>query len=192
MSGIGGSAKVGDGLNSNDIATRLADALGGTFEGIYAPAYAEDKETRNRFIRHADINRALDRARRADVAIVGIGDVVPTSLVVRLGCISVEEMGRLREDGAVGDILGSFVNSGGVPIAEWIEDRIIGLTRDDIHHIPTVIAAASEASKAPAILGALHSGMVDILVLPVMAAREVLSLAENTAPGRAPATRRSS
>ncbi|SDT46720.1 sugar-binding transcriptional regulator [Jiangella sp. DSM 45060] len=182
ISGIGGSAQVGDGLNSNDIATRLADALGGRFEGVYAPAYVESTQLRDTFLGHADIGRTLSRASHADIAVVGIGDAVPDSLVVRLGCISAEEMARLREDGAVGDILGHFVNAEGAPIAEWIEQRVVGLTRDDLRKIPQVIAVASEATKAPAILGAVRSGLIGTLVISVTTARGLLAAAQAHTP----------
>ncbi len=183
ISGIGGSAQVGEGLNSNDIATRLADALGGRFEGVYAPAYVESTGVRDAFLGHADIGRTLSRARNADIAIVGIGNAVPDSLVVRLGCISAEEMTRLSADGAVGDILGHFFNADGAPIAEWIEQRVVGLTRDDLRLIPDVIATASEATKAPAILGALQSGLINTLVISVATARGILTLVD-TPPHR--------
>src|SRR5690606_8310789 len=109
--------------------------------------------------------------------IVGVGDANVESLVVRYGCITPDEMIRLREDGGVGDILGSFFNSEGEPIAEWIEDRVVGLTRDDLHRIPNVIASVAEPAKAAALVGALHSGLVHTLVTSVSAARKVLELA---------------
>jgi DNA-binding transcriptional regulator LsrR (DeoR family) len=177
VTGIGGSAQVGDGLNSNDIATRLADALGGSGEGLYAPAYAPNKDVRDAFLGHEDVARTLEHAREADIAIVGVGDADVESLVVRYGCITPDEMTRLRENGGVGDILGSFFNSDGEPIAEWIEDRVVGLTRDDLRRIPNVIASVAEPAKASALLGALHSGLVHTLVTSMSTARRVLELA---------------
>jgi DNA-binding transcriptional regulator LsrR (DeoR family) len=178
VTGIGGSALVGGGLNSNDVVSRMADALGGTAEGLYAPAYAPSKDVRDAFLGHDDVARTLEHARAADVAVVGIGDANVESLVVRLGCITPDEMVRLREDGAVGDILGSFFNVAGEPIAEWIAERVVGLTRDDLRRIPNVIAVAWEPAKAAAILGALNSGLVDTLVTSASTARRVLELAD--------------
>jgi len=178
VSGIGGSAQIGEGLNSTDIATRFADALGGKAEGIYAPAYAASESVRDAFLMHADIGRTIAHARGADLAIVGVGDAVDDSLVVSLGCITTEDMARMRQDGAVGDILGGFFNAGGEPVAEWIEDRVVGLTREDLRKIPAVIAAVSEKAKSAAVLGALNSGLVHTLVASVGVARQVLELAD--------------
>lgn len=178
VSGIGGSAQVGEGLNSTDIATRFADALGGKAEGIYAPAYAESEDVRDAFLTHADIRRTIAHARGAGLAIVGVGDAVDESLVVSLGCITAKDMARMREDGAVGDILGGFFNVRGEPVAEWIENRVVGLTREDLRKIPVVIAAVSEEAKSAAVLGALNSGLVHTLVTSVGVARRVLKLAD--------------
>lgn len=176
IAAIGGAAQIGEGLNSNDVATRLAHAVGGSALGIYAPAYAESQEIRDGFLRHDDVRLTVEQARKADIAIVGIGDADDDSLVVKLGCITRAEMGRMRKDGAVGDILGGFFNTDGAPIASWIENRVIGLTGADLRAIPNVVAVATEASKAEAILGALNSGIVHTLVTSLAAARRVLEL----------------
>ena len=105
VSGIGGSAQVGEGLNSTDIATRFADALGGKAEGIYAPAYAESADVRNAFLTHADIGRTIAHARGADLAIVGVGDAADDSLVVGLGCIAAKDMARMQAAGLLADRL---------------------------------------------------------------------------------------
>jgi DNA-binding transcriptional regulator LsrR (DeoR family) len=87
-------------------------------------------------------------------------------------------MARMRKDGAVGDILGGFFNVRGEPVAEWIENRVVGLTREDLRKIPAVIAAVSEEAKSVAVLGALNSGLVHTLVTSVGVARRVLELAD--------------
>ncbi|PZF85587.1 sugar-binding transcriptional regulator [Jiangella anatolica] len=178
VSGIGGSPLTGEGLNSNDIAGQLADALGGKSVGMFAPAYAKSGEQRDTFAGHLDVGRTIEQARAADIAVVGIGDANTDSLVVRLGCITAKEMSRLLDAGAVGDILGSFFTVDGDPSAKWIEERVVGLTLDDLRSITQVIAVASENSKAPAILGALRSGLVHTLVTSVNTARAVMELAD--------------
>ena len=179
ISAMGGAASIGDGLNSNDIATRLAQAFGGSALGIYAPAYAESEQIRDSFLSNNDVRSTVARARMADIAVVGIGDANDESLVVKLGLITTMDMARMREDGAVGDVLGSFFNAAGEPVASWIEDRVVGLTgARDLRNIETVVAVAPEASKAEAILGALNSGIVHTLITSLSAARRVIELAD--------------
>jgi len=178
ISAMGGSALVAPPINPNDICRRMAEALGGRSEGLYAPAYAESKEVRDYFMSHEDIAQTLDRARRANMALVGIGDARNESAVVQMGCFSVQDMMHLREAGAVGDILGHFFDVQGVLIERGMTDRTIGLSFDDLCHIPCVIGIASEPEKKLSILGALRSGMIDVLATSVSNARTLLMLDE--------------
>jgi DNA-binding transcriptional regulator LsrR (DeoR family) len=97
--------------------------------------------------------------------------------MVRSGCFSPEEIGRLRGLGAVGDILGNYVDALGRPVASPDSSRLIGLTMDALHRIASVVAVVSEPEKPPAILGILRSGVVDVLIVDEVNARAVLDLA---------------
>ncbi len=144
---IGGSAQVGGGLNSTDVVSPPRRRARRNAEGPPRTCLRTDQGGARCVLGHDDVARTLEQARAADVAVVGIGDADVESLVVRLGCITADDMVRMRTDGAVGDILGSFFNVDGQPIAEWIEERVVGLTRDDLRRIPNVIAVAFEARR---------------------------------------------
>ena len=176
VSAIGGSPLVDTGVNPNEICRRLAEAFAGTAEVLYAPAYAETPAVRDAFINHDDVRDVLERARAANVALIGIGNARDDSAVVRMGCFSVSEMRRLRDRGAVGDILGSFFDAGGRTVIDGIGDRVVAIGRADLEAIKCVVAICSERDKGDAILGALRSGMVNVLVTDLSTARTVLEL----------------
>jgi DNA-binding transcriptional regulator LsrR (DeoR family) len=176
VSAIGGSPLVDTGVNPNEICRRLAEAFGGTAEVLYAPAYAETPAVRDAFINHDDVRDVLDRARAANVALIGIGNARDDSAVVRMGCFSVAEMRRLRDRGAVGDILGSFFDADGHAVVDGIGDRVVAIGRADLERIECVVGICSERDKGDAILGALRSGMVNVLVTNLSTARTVLEL----------------
>ena len=125
----------------------------------------------------------MERAGKADFALVGIGDARDDSAVVRMGCFSVEEMARLRQARAVGDILGYFFDVEGAPVADGMESRVVGLAVEDLRRIPCTLAMASEAGKATAILGALRTGIVDVLATSIANAQSVLALEAAGRPG---------
>lgn len=175
VSALGGSPQVGTGLNPNDIGRRLAEAFRGRAESLYAPAYADSERSRGAFMRHSDVSETLARARAADIALVGIGDARNDSAVVQMGCFSAAEMSRMREAGAVGDILGFFFDLQGRPVAASVGNRVVGVNSRDLRAMPRVVAIASEKGKAPSVLGALRSGLVDVLVTNVATARQVLA-----------------
>jgi DNA-binding transcriptional regulator LsrR (DeoR family) len=93
-----------------------------------------------------------------------------------MGCFSVAEMRRLRDRGAVGDILGSFFDADGHAVVDGIGDRVVAIGRADLERITCVIATCSERDKGDAILGALRTGMVNVLVANLSTARTVLEL----------------
>ena len=176
VSAIGGSPLVDAGVNPNEICRRLAEAFRGTAEMLYAPAYAETPEVRDTFVHHGDVRNILERARSAEVALVGVGNAREDSAVVTMGCFSDSEMRRLRDRGAVGDILGSFFDVDGHAVADGIGDRVVAIGRSDLERIPCVVAVCSEKDKNEAILGALRTGMVNVLVTTLSTARGVLDL----------------
>jgi DNA-binding transcriptional regulator LsrR (DeoR family) len=176
VSAIGGSPLMDTGVNPNEICRRLAEAFRGSAEVLYAPAYAETPEVRDAFVHHDEVRDVLGRARTANVALIGIGNARDDSAVVRMGCFSVSEMRGLRDHGAVGDILGSFFDADGQTVVGGMGDRVVAIDRADLERIQAVVAISSERDKGDAILGALRSGMVNVLVTTLSTARTVLDL----------------
>jgi DNA-binding transcriptional regulator LsrR (DeoR family) len=184
VSAMGGSPLVDTPTNPDEIGRALAAASGGRARSLYAPAYVEDTEVRDRFLEQEAIAHTLDAAAVASVALVGIGSVDDGCTMVRSGCLSLEEIARLREQGAVGDILGNFVDAHGRLIASPHRGRLIALSIDDLHRMETVVAVVSEVEKPLAILGVLRAGVVDVLVVDEGNAHAVLDLAAGQ-PGAA-------
>lgn len=183
VSAMGGSPRVEAPTNPNEICHALAAASGGRARSLYAPAYVEDPGVRETFLRQEAIAGALAAAGSADVALVGIGSVDDGCTMVRSGCLSPAEIARLREQGAVGDILGNYVDLAGRVIASPHSQRLVALSLVDLRRIDTVVAVASEAEKPLAILGVLRSGAVDVLVVDEGNARTILDLARDVGAG---------
>lgn len=185
VSAMGGSPHMDTPTNPNEICQALASASGGRSRSLYAPAYVESAEVRDSFLDQDAISHTLGAAAEASMALVGIGSVDDGCTMVRSGCLSLEEIARLREQGAVGDILGNYVDVDGHVIPSPHRDRLIALSMDKLHRVETVVAVVSEAEKPLAILGALRSGVVDVLVVDEGNAHAVLDLAQQggrTAP----------
>jgi DNA-binding transcriptional regulator LsrR (DeoR family) len=185
-SAMGGSPRVDTPTNPNEICRALAEKVGGRAEILYAPAYVESGEMRDRLLSQEAVAHTLAVAAKATVALVGIGSVDDGATMVLSGCLSVHEMTRLRGQGAVGDILGNFVDVRGRLIASPHASRLVALSFDDLRRIGTVIAVVSEAEKPMAILGALRTGVIDVLVVDESNARTILDLERQSADGATP------
>ena len=184
---IGGSARAGEHMNPDHICRRLAVRFGGESETLYAPALVADAALRQELYRNDTVRLVLDRARRADAALVGIGDLSEDSNMVRMGWFSPQEVAEARLAGTIGDIMGyDFIDIHGQSSSANMQGRVIGLTTRDLSRIPNVIAVASENTKAAAILGALRTGVINTLATSSTNARTILRLDDATNRRQAP------
>ncbi|GAC1037761.1 sugar-binding transcriptional regulator [Pseudomonas oryzihabitans] len=178
---IGGSLRAGEYMNPDHICRRLAARFGGESETLYAPAMVANPELRATLIANDTVRATLDRARRADLALIGIGDMSESSNMVRMGWFSPQEIAAARLSGTVGDMMGyDFIDIHGRPAVNVLQGRVIGLTVQELTRIPDVIAVASESTKAAAILGALRSGVINTLATTVTNAHTILALDDAT------------
>ncbi len=181
VSAIGGAYRGGQTMNADHIARRLAARFGGESESLYAPALVNDPQIRLKLIENDTVSHTLDKARRADVALVGIGDMSESeeSNIVRMGWFSPEEIAQAKKAGTVGDVMGyDFIDIRGQPSALSMQERVIGLNLQELKQIANVIAIASEPTKISGILGALNAGVVDTLATTSSNAISVLNFDE--------------
>ena len=164
-------------LDSGALARRLAQKLGGEVLDLSAPAMADSAADAEVLRSQRDIRRALDLARNADVALLGVGNLNPVqSGFAKGGFLSADELAALKEGGAVGDIGGHILTIDGALHDNAYHERLIGLSLDDLKHIPKTIAVAAGVEKSTAILGALRSGAVTVLITDDRTAGSVLAL----------------
>ena len=120
-------------------------------------------------------------ATAADVAVVGIGSVNQKrdATILRSGYISEGEQLMFARKGAVGDILGFFLQADGKRVEGLeIHRELLGVTLDELAQLPTIIGAAGGVEKADAIYAALKGRRINGLVTEETTARAVLALAQ--------------
>lgn len=132
-----------------------------------------DPGVREGLLNNDAVKPTLDKARRAHIALVGVGDINEDSNMVRTGWFSPDEIAELRQRGAVGDLNGG-------PVVTPVRDRVIGLSLDDLKRIPNVIAVASEHSKTTAVLGTLRTGVINTRATTEAIAQSIVSLEDAT------------
>ncbi|MEH2919531.1 sugar-binding transcriptional regulator [Samsonia erythrinae] len=178
--GIGGTHRPGDAINADHISRRLAKKFGGSSETLYSPAYVENRALKEAFMQNGTIKETLDRARKADIALVGIGDMNENSYMVKLGWFTPHEIvDASLNQGVIGDIAGyDFFNAQGQHVDTVMNERVIGVSIEELHQIPCVIAIASENTKALAILGALRTGAIDIIATSAGNIRTILNMTQ--------------
>jgi DNA-binding transcriptional regulator LsrR (DeoR family) len=178
---IGGIGAVNPHIDGTELARRLAEALGGRFRYLLAPLVVESAAVREALMQERDVREVLDLAHQADLAIVGIGSVHPkVSSLIRAGYLTENELRAIAQAGSVGDICAQHFDIHGHICQLELHQRIIGMDLASLRKVKCVFAVAGWKEKAPAILGALRGGFVEILVTNDVAAQEVLRLADAT------------
>ena len=82
---VGGMGRVKPELHSNQVATTLADKLGGESSHLVAPAVARSASSRNELMEMPGIEEVLEEAADCDIAVVGIGGILPTATMIQAG-----------------------------------------------------------------------------------------------------------
>ena len=163
-------------IEGANLARDLAAKYGATYRYLYAPLVVEEARTRDRFVQEPLVQNVLAVGRQADIALVGIGvlgDEAP-SLIYR-GYLGASDVARLRGLGGVGNMCAQFFDADGVLLDTDLNRRSISIGLDGLEGIGLVVAAASGLQKAPAILGALRGGHVDVLISDDEAIEAVLA-----------------
>ena len=178
--GIGGTHRPGDVINADHISRLLAKKFGGTSESLYAPAYVENSQLKEALLATGTVKQTLDKARKADVALIGIGDMNEDSYMVQLGWFTPQEINAAGiHQGVIGDLAGyDFFNAKGEHVNTVMDHRVVGLSLEELRQIPCVIAIASENTKAMAIMGALRTGVIDIVATSARNVRTILSMTQ--------------
>lgn len=165
LTGVG-AARVEDGVEAITNAGRIAG--GGTYP-LYAPFVTASATAT---LQHPAVQQTVRRFEQVTKAVLTVGGWPDSSLLAdqldQLG-----ERDRLIAAGVVGEVGAVLLAADGHPVDE-MRDRLIGITAEQLRRVLTRIVVGGGAAKAVAVRAALRSGLCDVLVTDVHAARAVL------------------
>jgi DNA-binding transcriptional regulator LsrR (DeoR family) len=172
---IGGLGSPESEVHATDLCRRLAQALGCRLTLLPAPGIVDSSAVKRALESDRHVRAALELQQNLTVAFVGIGAPTPSSVVMRDGFImSEDELGSLRALGAVGDIALRFFDAEGRAVRSELDERVIGITLDDLKRVQRVVGVAGGEQKDAVIRAALAGKLVDVLVTDVSTARRLL------------------
>ena len=171
---VGGVGRTEAALHSNQVCTTLAEKLYVESLDLAAPAIAPSARSRAELTAVPGIEDVLAEGAACDVAVVGMGGILPTSTLVGAGYFSLEEFLEFGARGAVGDVCCHFLDADGNPCLPDFSERVVGLTLEQLRAIPKVIGIATGADKAAGVAAVLRGGYLDSLVCDSELARALL------------------
>lgn len=158
-----------------NVVFKLADMITAKCYPMPVPVIASSQQERAILHSQPVIHQTLSLAARADVAFVGIGDVGPEAPLFLDGFILKDELKRLQQAGAVGEIVGWTFDKDGKLVAGITNDRVASAP------IPScgrtlVIGVAKGERKEPAIRGALRGRLINGLMTDEITAQSLLGM----------------
>ena len=163
---------------ASSTATAIAQKGGGTVTLLPSPAILEQATTREAIEGDRVVASILDAARAASAYVFSAGAVGGDSVLVSSGYLEDADVDRLLELGAVGDVLGRYIDADGNIVDPALNDRTLGLTVADLRAADTAIAVVSGRAKWPVCRALVRSGACTVLVTDEECAKNLLE--ENT------------
>ena len=162
-------------VNPSAVARRVADAFGAECYQLTAPLVVSDPATRDALWKEPGLHDLLGRARKADLALVSVGDLREDATLFREGLLPRSMLRSLAAAGAVGDVLCHFVDADGCVVDHPVNRRVVAVGLEDLRKVPRIVLAAGGRRKAVAIRAALAATGARVLVTDAGAARAMLA-----------------
>lgn len=159
---------------SSLLSSKLSELIRGINYSLPAPMYVQNPELKKLLLQEPEIARTLEKARQCQVALFSIGDLSDQSAI---GCLSdsvSETLQDLKEKGGIGETLGRVFDKNGNTVESGFNDRIIGLSLDDLKKIPNRVCIIYDDYKVPAVKTALKTGLVNVLITDDNIAEQLL------------------
>jgi DNA-binding transcriptional regulator LsrR (DeoR family) len=175
VSMIGGTT-TGATFNAFGIASGFAERFGARYSLLAAPIYLSEGIDREVFLSEAIFEAHFEKCRSLDAAILVVGDISPRSYLISTGLPSEVAPEDLVAAGAVGDLLGRFLDKEGAEIEHPLRRRTVGVDLATLATVPEKILAAAGGHKVDIIRAAARRGLVDTLITDDVTAELLLEV----------------
>ncbi len=183
---IGGTSRISSEYQLNEMVRMFAETLRGTPTFIYAPAIAESLSDKDLYMQSTSMKAVMKKWDEMDVAVISAG--APPESYINDSDFDPIHMPPKDEIRAVGDICARRFNIRGEFIENEYNQRIMGISEQQLRSIRKVVCIAAGAHKVLAIIGALRTGIVKYLVTDEATARIILDITDMTAQENAQVT----
>lgn len=158
----------------HEVVMHLADRVGSQAYPVPTPVVATSVEERQLLQTQRSFITVKTLAEQAKVTFVGIGHIAWNAPLHQDGFINDEEVAKLIELGAVGEIAGWAYNPEGVLLQEGINSRVASVPLQQTAQ-RLVIGVAGSEKKAEAILAAMRGKLITGLVTDKAVAEAILA-----------------
>jgi DNA-binding transcriptional regulator LsrR (DeoR family) len=156
-----------------ELVRRLAQLLGAAPVLLPTPGVVATPEVRDALRRDPHVQAALGHFDSLDTVYVGIGSIESNPLLSDDHAVPAGTHDELVAAGAVADIALRFFDAEGRPVHSALDDRILGVSVDQLRKANRVVAIAGGPDKVDAIRAALKTKLVNVLITDQVTAGEL-------------------
>jgi DNA-binding transcriptional regulator LsrR (DeoR family) len=175
-----GGLTYGSELNTFEITSEFARRVNAQCNYLAAPIYAGSPKSRDTILAQDVFRETFQRLATNDVALMSVGDLSRRSLLIRYGLPKDVTLESLRAAGAVGDIMGTFLDQRGQPIRHPVNKRVIALPIEMLRKVETAIVASGGLNKTAILAGVLRARLCNVLISDEVSARAALGVLRGT------------
>ncbi|MFZ3591614.1 sugar-binding transcriptional regulator [Bacillus sp. DJP31] len=150
---------------------------------IPAPFLASTEEMAESFLNEPSIKEILELGSLSKYIVVGIGGISPDATIIQEEKMTLNELTFIKQQNAVGDILGQFFDRNGKVLSLPHHKRLIGLNLRNLKSLNNVIAVAGGDRKIDAIYGALKGGYIHTMITDETTAVSLMDMEVNSKNG---------
>ncbi|ABR61688.1 sugar-binding transcriptional regulator [Sinorhizobium medicae] len=169
-----GGLTHGSEINTFEIVRGFAEVLKAQCHYFVAPIYAETAQSRDALIAQSVFRKTFRQICEVDISYLSAGDVSQQSLQVRYGLPEGVAVNDLSALGAVGDLLGRYVDIQGSPVDHPLNRQVLSPEFEDYRRIPCRIVASGGPHKHDILLALARAKLPTIMITDAESARAML------------------
>ena len=156
------------------LAMTIAQRAGGQATLLPSPAILERVETKLAIEADRTVSAILEQAGRAQTYLFSAGPADASSAHVENGYLTPSDIEELARRGAVGDVLGRYVDADGNIVDPQLDARTVGLSLDHLRATKHTIFVTAGVAKHDIARTVVTSGLCSVLVTDETTARALL------------------
>ncbi|WP_240792183.1 MULTISPECIES: sugar-binding transcriptional regulator [unclassified Salinibacterium] len=161
-------------------AALIAHKAGGQAILLPSPAILEHAATKAAIESDRTVAGVLDLAKTATAFLFSAGVADGSSVLVESGYLSAADVDELVQKGAVGDVVGRFINADGEIVDPALDARTVGVGHQVLREASTSVLVIAGSSKHPVAKAVVSSGLCSVIVTDEETAR---ALTQDSAHG---------
>lgn len=155
-------------------AAEIAHKGGGQAVLLPSPAILERLETARAISGDRTVAAVLERAANASAYLYSAGVADSSSVLVDSGYLSPHDVKELVRKGAVGDVVGRYIDANGNPVDPELDERTVGMGLDQLRAAETAIFVVSGETKHDIARAVVTNALCSVIVTDELTAAALL------------------